>query len=75
MDSDKNSCRKTITLRYTKQYGIYRKTGQNEAYSMKYTSANLIVKVGLQMPEGLLVFACTIADILERQEIKIHERG
>ena len=27
---------------------------------------NILILVALQMPEGLLMFACTIADILEQ---------
>jgi hypothetical protein len=59
-----HSCRKTTILKYTKLYGTFAGQVVNEV--LRISSWFLIRTVALQMPEGLLMFACTIADILEQ---------
>lgn len=63
-----NNCPRIITSKFTKQYGEFEISKQNEVLSI---ATCLIVLdsdwflVAMQMPEGLFLFACPIADILK----------
>lgn len=59
----------TIILKFTKQYGEYEKLMLSEVYiHMPLKNKSTVTysfKVALQLPEGLMMFACLISDILE----------
>ncbi len=60
---------KIIILKFTKQYGKLKRISQKEVlFINQKRKENLIFKiniVALQMPEGLLLYCCTIADIIQ----------
>jgi diphthamide synthase subunit DPH2 len=62
--------RRITISKYPKQYGKLEQTNRKEVFYQQliiiFLFLSLIAfKVALQMPEGLLLYACTIADIIQ----------
>ena len=65
------ACRRITTSRFTKASGESERSAQNEVRDVRKSTSRrpatdhrVYFLVAMQMPEGLFIFACTIADIL-----------